>query len=197
MALPLENCVVERNMPKGYTWAKVFQCWTGDPKSSRFFEENEYPAAYFTWVFTYYPEEGWVERQIKFQGSDAVWAQLELSESAKQANISCEGHLHTRTFEGQDGPVVVTTINVKQGSLRVHSLTDAISDQAESLPLPTPTNAAESLSGPNTAISASTSNSGVNTQVNTLPPAPTCGLQEWPEPIEPSETNAQIGEAPF
>ena len=58
MALPLENCVVERNMPKGYTWAKVFQCWTGDPKSSRFFEENEYPAAYFTWVFTYYPKEG-------------------------------------------------------------------------------------------------------------------------------------------
>lgn len=127
MALPLENCVVERCMPRGYTWAKFVRCWTGDPEGSRFFEEKinpatgeTMPAAYFTTLLVYDRDSGMHERAVKFQGSDAVWAQLELSERKQIAQLSCEGHVVTRSYDDHSGrQIVSSTVHIKQGSLSI------------------------------------------------------------------------------
>ena len=135
MGLPLENCMIERTMPKGYIWAKFVQCWTGDPGSAKFFEEKvnpatgeTMPAAYFTQIITYDRDSGWLERDIKLQGSDAVWGVLELQEKGQIALLSCEGHVATRSFEGYDGrPVVRSTVHIKQGTIRLHGLQESAS----------------------------------------------------------------------
>lgn len=128
MAMPLKNCVIERQMPKGYTWAKFVQCWTGDPAGARFFEEKEddvgntFPAAYFTTIITYDRDSGWIERDIKLQGADAVWAQLELKERGQIALISCEGHIYVRSIEGEHGQAVIrSTVIIKQGTISLHA----------------------------------------------------------------------------
>lgn len=174
MALPLENCCIERQMPKGYTWAKFVQCWTGDPESGKFFEESvnqatgeTMPAAYFTQIITYDRDSGWIERDIKLQGSDAVWGVLELQEKGQIALVSCEGHVATRSFEGYDGRIIVrSTTHIKQGTMRLHAIQASAS--APSLPeLPPP------------AFEASCA---------------TPGLQEWPS-AGPSE-DALPGDGP-
>lgn len=140
MALPLENCVIERAMPKGYTWAKFVQCWTGDPSGAKFFEQKEnpatgetMPAAYFTQLITYDRDSGWVERDIKLQGDEAVWAMLELHEKSQIALLTCEGHVSTRSFDGYDGRSIVrSTVHIKQGTVRLH----ALQESASAPPLP-------------------------------------------------------------
>jgi len=142
MALPLENCVIERCMPRGYTWAKFVRCWTGDPKGARFFEEQEnpatgecMPAAYFTTLIVYDRTEGLHERAVKFQGSDALWAQLELSERQQIALVSCEGHLVTRSYDGYDGkPIVQTTVHIKQGTVMMHGIQHQTADATPVMP---------------------------------------------------------------
>lgn len=175
MALPLENCMIERTMPKGYTWAKFVQCWTGDPASGKFFEEKvnpatgeTMPAAYFTVLITYDRDSGWIERDIKLQGQDAVWAVMELHEKGQIALLSCEGHIATRSFDGYDGRTIVrSTVHVKQGSVRLHALQESASAPALVHPSPDAQKAADEASG----------------------------LQEWPEP-GPSESSLLDG-APF
>ena len=127
MAMPLKNCVIERVMPKGYTWAKFIQCWTGDPAGAKFFEEktddvgNFFPAAYFTTLITYDRDSGWIERDIKLQGSDAVWAMLELKERSQIALINCEGHIYTRVVGEGTQSFVHSTVIIKQGTVAVHA----------------------------------------------------------------------------
>jgi len=129
MALPLENCVIERTMPKGYVWAKFVQCWTADPAGARFFPPKEdstsgevMPAAYFTAMLTYDRDQGWIEREVKLQGGDALWAQLELAEKQQIALLSCEGHLVTKPFDYGGQQFVRTTAHIKQGSVSLHAL---------------------------------------------------------------------------
>jgi hypothetical protein len=125
----LHDIVVERVMPKGYTWAKVVKCWTCDPKSARFFPPRttdygeELPAAYFTAVMAYDQDQGWHERDIKFVGDEAESAVLALKEDGQIALISCQGHMSTSTIELEDGrSVVKTTILVKVGSTIIHEM---------------------------------------------------------------------------
>ena len=175
MALPLENCVIERQMPKGYTWAKFVQCWTGDPSGAKFFEERvnpatgeTMPAAYFTQLITYDRDSGWLERDVKLQGDEAIWAVMELQEKGQIALLTCEGHVSTRSFDGYDGrPVVRSTVHIKQGTLRLHGLQES----ASAPPLPQPLITASDASGD------------------------ASGLQEWPEP-GPSESSLPDG-CPF
>ena len=155
MALPLENCVIERAMPKGYTWAKFVQCWTGDPSGAKFFEEKvnpatgeTMPAAYFTQLITYDRDSGWLERDIKLQGDEAVWAMLELHEKGQIALLTCEGHVATRSFDGYDGrPVVRSTVHIKQGTLRLHGLQESASPPPLVQPSPEPSDAPDGVSG--------------------------------------------------
>ena len=145
MSLPLQNCVIERTMPKGYTWAKFVRCWTGDPAGARFFEEKEddvgntFPAAYFTTIITYDREAGWTERDIKFQGADAVWAQLELKERGQIALINCEGHIYTRMVEDDGQSFVRSTVIIKQGTVVVHALHHQTAAPTMSTPTAEPT----------------------------------------------------------
>jgi hypothetical protein len=117
---------MERQMPKGYTWAKFVKCWTGDPARARFFEEkqddvgNTFPAAYFTTLITYDSDQGFTERDIKFQGNDAIWACLELQEASQIALVNCEGHVFTKTFESDGQIFVRSTVAIKQGTVIVH-----------------------------------------------------------------------------
>jgi hypothetical protein len=126
MALPLSNCVIEKQMPKGYTWAKFVRCWTGDPAKAKFFEEktddvgNIYPAAYFTTLITYDRDQGFIERDIKLQGTEALWAALELQERSQVALVSCEGHIYTKAVEYGDTTYVRSTVIVKQGTVAIH-----------------------------------------------------------------------------
>lgn len=126
MAFTLENCVMSRSMPKGYTWEKYVKCWTGDPALARFFEprvnesgEEEMRAAYFTSLLVYDSDSGWTEREVKFQGNDALWAVLELREQNQIALVSCEGHVFTKVIEDQvtGESFVRTTTMIKQGTI--------------------------------------------------------------------------------
>jgi hypothetical protein len=125
----LHDIVVERDMPKGYTWVKVVKCWTCDPKSARFFPPKvtefgeELPAAYFTAVMAYDQERGWHERDIKFVGSEAESAALALKEDGQIALISCQGHLSTSVIDLPDGTKAVrSTVLVKVGSTIIHEM---------------------------------------------------------------------------
>ena len=136
----LQNCVVEKSMPKGYTWAKFIKCWTGDPADARFFEEktddvgNVYPCAYFTTIITYDPASGWVQRDVRFKGDEALWAMLELKEKSRIANVSCEGHVYSRVIEHEGGQGVQSSVIVKQGTLSVFAYEDHSSPIPISLP---------------------------------------------------------------
>lgn len=175
MALPLENCCIERQMPKGYTWAKFVQCWTGDPESGKFFEESvnqatgeTMPAAYFTVLRIYDRDQGWTERDVKLQGQDAVWAVMELQEKNQVALLTAEGHVATRSFEGYDGRIIVrSTTHIKQGTVRLHAIQASASAQPLVHPSPSDLKAADEA----------------------------IGLQEWPEP-GPSESSL-LDDAPF
>lgn len=125
----LHNIIVERDMPKGYIWAKVVKCWTGDPRDARFFPPRstdfgeELPAAYFTTVLHYDQESGWIERNIKFVESEAESAVLALKEDNQIACISCQGHLVTQSVPTPDGKTIARTIiMVKVGSTIIHDM---------------------------------------------------------------------------
>ena len=143
MGLPLQNCVIERQMPKGYTWAKFVKCWTGDPADARFFEEkqddvgNTFPCAYFTTLITYTRDEGFTSREVKFQGDDALWAQLELSERGQVALVSCEGHIYTRLIANPDGTSYVrSNVIIKRGTVSVHAYEAQTAPLSASMPEP-------------------------------------------------------------
>ena len=143
MSLPLQNCVIERQMPKGYTWAKFVKCWTGDPSDARFFEEkqddvgNTFPCAYFTTLITYTRDEGFTSREVKFQGDDALWAQLELSERGQVALVSCEGHVDTRGIDQPDGTQYVrSNVIIKRGTVSVHAYEVQTAPLSASMPEP-------------------------------------------------------------
>ena len=125
----LHDIVVERDMPRGYTWAKVIKCWTSDPQSARFFPPrttdfgDDLPAAYFTAVLCYDQEAGWIERQIKFMGTEAESAVLALKEDNQIALISCQGHVSTQAIQTPDGKTVArSVIMVKTGSTIIHEM---------------------------------------------------------------------------
>lgn len=183
MALPLENCAIERQMPKGYTWVKFVQCWTGAPGDARFFEEKQdangeaWPAAYFTTLVTYDRDGGWQEREVKLRGQDAVWACMELQERGQIALLSCEGHVNQRSFEIDGQTFFRSSVIIKPGSIRVHGLSESASAPTGPLPSNLPEEPAESILAQNTATLDN-------------------GLVEWPS--APSEsTLAGLDDIPF
>ena len=127
-AAALQNVVIERQTSKGYTWVRCIECWTSDPSSARFFPERStqydtMPAAYFTELVAYDPDTGWHLRPVKFIGDDAENLFFLLKEKGQIALVSCEGHLMTKSFTTNDKSArVITTIVVKQGTTRVHTV---------------------------------------------------------------------------
>ena len=137
----LENVVIERDMPKGYTWVKVRNCWTSDLSEGRFLPQKTdavsgemLPAAFFGSVIAYDPTSGYHERAVKFQGHDAILiAQYQEARSIVRLNI--EGHLVTRAYDGQRGQVVVSTIFCKEGSLQILEVCSQSPREPEALAL--------------------------------------------------------------
>ena len=131
VSAPAEGIVVERDMPKGYVWAKVCRCWTVDPASATFFPPratdfgDDVPAAYFTAVVAYDPELGYHERDIKFIGVEAEALYFALTISEQVALLSTQGHLHTREIENPDGTVSArTVVMVKPGTTKLFEFVD-------------------------------------------------------------------------
>lgn len=125
----LEHVVIERDMPKGYTWAKIHRCWTVHPKGARFFAPrvsdfgDEVPAAYFTAVIAYDPAAGYHEREVKFVGDEAEALNFALSENGYVALICAEGHVSTSAVKLPDGRTVArSTILLKCGMTRLVEL---------------------------------------------------------------------------
>lgn len=121
----LENVVIERDMPKGYTWVKVRNCWTSDLSEGRFLSQKTdsisgemLPAAFFGSVVACDPTSGYHERAVKFQGSDAILI-AKHQECRNIVRLNIEGHLVTRAYDGPRGQVVVSTIFCKEGSLQI------------------------------------------------------------------------------
>ena len=122
----LEGIIVERDMPKGYVWAKINRCWTVHPRSSRFFAPartefgDEIPAAYFTAIVAYDPDAGYHEREVKFLGNEAEAMHFALSVGGCVALISAEGHISTKVSPGADGREQAhSIIMLKQGMTRL------------------------------------------------------------------------------
>ena len=131
----LEGIIIERDMPKGYVWAKINRCWTVHPRGGRFFAPvitgvgDEIPAAYFTAVVAYDPETGFHEREVKFLGDEAEAMNFALSVGNQVALISAEGHISTKVVNQPDGRQVARSIlMLKQGMTRLFELKSA--DQA-------------------------------------------------------------------
>lgn len=128
----LEGIIVERDMPKGYVWAKVNRCWTVHPRGGRFFAPvtsgvgDEIPAAYFTAVVAYDPETGFHEREVKFLGDEAEAMNFALSVGNQVALISAEGHISTKIVDLPDGRQVARSVlMLKQGMTRLIELKNA------------------------------------------------------------------------
>lgn len=213
----LEHIIVERDMPKGYTWVKVFKCWTSDPEGARFFAPkvtdfgDELPAAYFTSVLCFDREAGWSERNIKFIGTEAEAAFIVLKDSNQVALVSCQGHLVTTTMELEDGRSVArSTIMVKLGSTVVHEVVpqghqDGLGGFADHVahcvrsasPIPP----APSREAPATALAPATapepSSSVYVDPESNIPVWP--GLVPWPdlEDDEPADMLREMDDAPF
>ena len=150
----LANIAVERLMPKGYTWARFVDCWTGNLARTRFFPptyvdgEQVMPAALFATVVVYDQHAGWHERDVKFQGRDAQ-VFLALKEAKQIARINAEGHVVTRTYNANGEDVVTTTVFIKEGSVHVletvhQSASAFIVDPEVAKPHQAPQTAAES-----------------------------------------------------
>ena len=150
----LANIVIERMMPKGYTWVKFKDCWTGDLAESRFFPpsyangEEVMPAALFATVIVYDQHAGWHERDVKFQGRDAQ-VFLNLKEAKQIARINAEGHVVTRTYNADGEDVVTTTVFLKEGGVSIletvrQSPSAFVVDPEVAMPAPAPQMAAES-----------------------------------------------------
>lgn len=124
-ALKMQNLVAERDMPRGYVWAKVFNCWTVDPSASRYFPEDEsrgMPSAYYTSIIAS-DGDRLVERDIVFRGADADWAQSTLAGGNQSALISAEGHVYVREAEDEEGNILsYPSIRVKDGCLSYTAL---------------------------------------------------------------------------
>ena len=121
----LKNVCIERDMPAGYTWIKFRSCWTSEPGSGRFFPEqknensgNLMPAAYFCSLIVYDPAAGYHERDVKFQGSEAL-AMERYNQRGVIVRIDAEGHLVTKARQQADGYVARSTVFIKQGTLKV------------------------------------------------------------------------------
>ena len=124
-AIKLENLVVERDMPKGYVWAKVINCWTVDPSSSRYFPQNEetgQSSAYYTAILSAEGER-MVERVVVFKGADADWAQAVLAGGNQSALVSAEGHIYIRESVDDEGNTCLyPSIRIKEGTLSYTTL---------------------------------------------------------------------------
>lgn len=124
-----EGIILEKISPKGYIWAKVQQCWTGDPSGHRFFPEAIHartglsmPAAYIATVIVYDPDCGYHERKIKLQGYEAVLAEQNWRETGQSVLISCEGHVVQQSWSDSTGTIhCENMIIVKHGLLTIHS----------------------------------------------------------------------------
>lgn len=118
----LTNCVIERDMPRGYTWAKFRACWTDDLEGARFLErkENEatgefMPAAFFCSLVIYDVASGWTTREVKFQGAEAEAMEL-IREEGFIVMVNAEGHSVTRPYKDRFGEErAKTTIHLKEG----------------------------------------------------------------------------------
>jgi len=118
----LTNCVIERDMPRGYTWAKFRACWTDDLEGARFLERKEnpvtgefMPAAFFCSLIIYDVASGWTTREVKFQGSEAEAMAL-IKEEGAIVMINAEGHSVTRPYKDRFGEErAKTTIHLKEG----------------------------------------------------------------------------------
>lgn len=128
MAVPasaLTNVVIERDMPRGYTWAKFRNCWTGDLREGRFMppETNSrtgdmMPAAFFSTIIVYDRDSGFHERDVKFTGADAEYMAIHQCDG-NILRIDAEGHVSTKTIDTSNGTIVKSIVFIKEGTVRV------------------------------------------------------------------------------
>ena len=201
----LVNAVVERDMPKGYTWVKVLKCWSGDPVGGRFFAPkttefgDEIPAAYFTTIIVYDRDMGLHERDIKFIGDEAEALNFALSVANQIALISTEGHLTTKTYEMPGGKEIAKTIIMaKRGSTRIYEIVPQGST-SDSCSIEEAANRTMREVEPQRQIDAQTQGTGIrdaNPNETVWP-----GLTDWIETgdIDPPDFDAKskMDEAPF
>jgi len=122
----LHNIAIERDMPSGYTWVKFRDCWTDDLTDARFMApkmnqatQEEMPAAFFCAIITYDPVAGWISRDVKFQGRDAV-AMLMFKEESYIIRLNADGHLVTKSYQASEGVVRArSTVFIKEGTTEV------------------------------------------------------------------------------
>lgn len=124
-ASALRNIVIERDMPRGYIWAKFRDCWTTDLKEGRFLAETlnsrtgeDMPAAFFTAIIVHDPVAGWQERDVKFVGVDAE-AMAMYQEESVIVRLNAEGHISTRSYNTAEGEVARSTVFIKEGTVQV------------------------------------------------------------------------------
>jgi len=121
----LQNVVIERDMPRGYTWAKIRNCWTSDLEDARFLAPDRnsntgemMPAALFTSIIAYDPTSGYIERDVKFQGCDAEAMVMHQADS-NILRINADGHISTRVINTPEGQIARSIIFIKEGSVQI------------------------------------------------------------------------------
>lgn len=121
----LKNVVIERDMPRGYTWAKFRNCWTGDLADGRFMPPelnmrtgHNMPAAFFCTIIVYDPVSGFIEREVKFIGADAENMVIQ-QHDGNILRINAEGHISTKSIESPQGTIARSIVMIKEGSVEV------------------------------------------------------------------------------
>ena len=137
----LANVVIERDMPRGYTWAKFRNCWTGDLAEGRFMppERNArtgdiMPAAFFCTIVVHDPERGFHERDVKFQGADAEAMVMHQSDH-NIVRLNADGHVSTRAIITPEGTVARSIVFIKEGTVQVLEVCKQTPRPAEALTL--------------------------------------------------------------
>lgn len=198
-AAALTNVVIERDMPRGYTWAKFRNCWTDDLAEARFMAPelntrtgDMMPAAFFCALIVYDPDSGYHPRDVKFVGSDAE-AMAMHQEDRNILRINAEGHVSTRVIKTPEGDIARSIVFIKEGTVQVLEVCPQAPRPPETMSLEAFVNEKMREITPQAPPQAA----------DALAPSPDAAIQEanmdqaiWPGLVD-YDANEELDDAPF